>query len=192
MHASLSDRFREVLPHMSEGDREIMRSMQEKAKAYGGRLTDRQFAFAEIILARSTPKAPAAKIELSRIAEMFDRAAQSLNNPRVEFLCEDATEFTITRAKATSANPGFLYLKSDGTYMGKISPVGEYMPSREATASVTNALTAFAADPAAAALAYGKATGNCCFCRRGLTDARSVEAGYGPICADHYGLPWGE
>jgi len=34
-------------------------------------------------------------------------------------------------------------------------------------------------------------TGNCCFCRRELTDKRSTEVGYGPICADHFSLPWG-
>jgi hypothetical protein len=27
---------------------------------------------------------------------------------------------------------------------------------------------------------------------RALSDDRSTAVGYGPICADHYGLPWGE
>jgi len=27
---------------------------------------------------------------------------------------------------------------------------------------------------------------------RGLDDERSVSVGYGPVCAGHYGLPWGE
>jgi len=39
---------------------------------------------------------------------------------------------------------------------------------------------------------YGIKTGNCCFCSKELTDHRSVEAGYGPICAERYGLPWGD
>ena len=27
---------------------------------------------------------------------------------------------------------------------------------------------------------------------RALSDDRSTAVGYGPICADHFGLPWGE
>ena len=39
---------------------------------------------------------------------------------------------------------------------------------------------------------YGDETHNCCFCGLELTDERSTSAGYGPICAGKYGLPWGE
>jgi hypothetical protein len=52
-------------------------------------------------------------------------------------------------------------------------------------------LEALNRDPAAVARGYGEATSSCCFCNRTLTDERSVEAGYGPVCAAKYGLPWG-
>jgi len=39
---------------------------------------------------------------------------------------------------------------------------------------------------------HGKTTGNCCFCGIELTDPRSLAAGYGPICAGNYNLPWGK
>ncbi len=64
------------------------------------------------------------------------------------------------------------------------------MTSETATAIVA-ALRAIALDPAKAAQAYGTLTGQCCFCSRDLTDARSIDKGYGPVCADHFGLPWG-
>lgn len=38
---------------------------------------------------------------------------------------------------------------------------------------------------------FGKLWGSCVFCSRLLTDERSVEVGYGPVCADKNGLPWG-
>ena len=41
------------------------------------------------------------------------------------------------------------------------------------------------------ASAYGKAHGFCMFCSLELTDQRSVDAGYGPTCANKYDLPWG-
>ncbi len=38
---------------------------------------------------------------------------------------------------------------------------------------------------------WGHRHGRCVFCSLPLTDARSVDVGYGPICAGHHGLPWG-
>lgn len=31
----------------------------------------------------------------------------------------------------------------------------------------------------------------CCYCARPLTDPRSIDAGYGPVCAERWGLEWG-
>lgn len=41
---------------------------------------------------------------------------------------------------------------------------------------------------------FGHEHSRCVFCSRNLSDekdGRSVDVGYGPICADKYGLPWG-
>jgi hypothetical protein len=57
---------------------------------------------------------------------------------------------------------------------------------------VKTALKAFATDPAGVAASYGKLHGKCCFCNKGLSDEKSTSVGYGPICAGHYGLPWGD
>jgi hypothetical protein len=192
--SNLSDRIRAALPTMSADDRATLASMRENAKKYGGSLTPRQLAFVEVILRRSQPAAPESTttLDLTRITQMFDKAAQKLKNPKVEFMCASGDEFAITRAKDSSRNPGFLYLKSGSTYLGKIAPRGAFIPSQDATPDVTKALVDFAADPVAAAFAYGKATSACCFCRKKLTDGRSVEVGYGPICAENFGLPWGE
>ena len=60
------------------------------------------------------------------------------------------------------------------------------------TDSVRALIVAFAANPAAVGAAYGKRTGQCCFCCRHLETRESVAVGYGPICAEKFGLPWGE
>lgn len=39
---------------------------------------------------------------------------------------------------------------------------------------------------------FGKVTGQCINCGRGLTDERSLQVGYGPTCAANNGWPWGE
>jgi hypothetical protein len=38
---------------------------------------------------------------------------------------------------------------------------------------------------------YGHASTQCCFCSRSLTKGESTTMGYGPDCANKYGLPWG-
>jgi hypothetical protein len=80
-------------------------------------------------------------------------------------------------------------LDRDGRFRGNVGPTEI---ERIIFNEVADVLQRFAADPAGYAGAHGQATGNCCFCGRGLTDERSVAVGYGPICADYYGLPWGD
>lgn len=80
-------------------------------------------------------------------------------------------------------------LMRDGTYNAR---VGATEIEREIHREVLHVLRVFADAPAATAAREGRQTGNCCFCGRGLTDSRSVTVGYGPICADYYGLPWGD
>jgi hypothetical protein len=48
------------------------------------------------------------------------------------------------------------------------------------------------ADPVRFAQAYAAATGKCGYCGRMLTTAASRYHGYGPVCADHHELPWGD
>lgn len=54
------------------------------------------------------------------------------------------------------------------------------------------ALNQFEAHPEKASALSGHATGECCFCGRHLDTAASVAAGYGPICAEKFGLAWGD
>jgi hypothetical protein len=47
-------------------------------------------------------------------------------------------------------------------------------------------LLAIEADPEAAAVLHGKASGRCAVCSRDLTDPESIERGIGPICAGKF------
>ena len=79
----------------------------------------------------------------------------------------------------------------DNEFYGYIKN-GEWRPTGRASAEVVSAVRVFDEDPAKAAKLSGQATGECCFCGRFLETNESVNAGYGPICADRYGLPWGD
>ena len=79
------------------------------------------------------------------------------------------------------------------TYYGRLSPDGIATRAFAWTQAkwIDETLAAFAADPAAFAAASGQKTGICCFCGRHLETTESVAVGYGPICAEKFGLPWG-
>lgn len=60
------------------------------------------------------------------------------------------------------------------------------------TDDVRNVIQDLALDPLGTAKAMAGKLGVCMYCGQRLSDDRSKKAGYGPICADHWGLPWGD
>jgi hypothetical protein len=78
-------------------------------------------------------------------------------------------------------------------WLGRILTDGTFEPGFKGNGpSVIKRLREFAADPAKVAGEDGRLHGRCSFCRLPLKDERSTAVGYGPICAKHFGLPWGE
>jgi hypothetical protein len=186
-----------LLPNLAPRDRDFASSLIDQY-ARRSSLSDKQWPWVDKLIEKAQPKPePVAEtIDLTRLLDLFNKAAANLQRPRVAFACS-AGEFEVSRAGDNSRNPGHLYVKAavSKDYLGKVDPKGKFHAAGWAAdnyGDVFQALDGFAADPAGAAAAYGKATGICCFCSRGLTDARSVTVGYGPICADKWGLPWGE
>jgi hypothetical protein len=155
-----------------------------------------QIKLAEEQIKKENPAAPSAAPAgivvgaFAKIAEMFRKASEKLKRPKI--LMEiGGIESKLSLAPSTGKNPGFIYLKVQGEYAGKISPDGVFSPFN-CPETVKEGIKNLADNPASVAAAYGHQTGNCCFCARELTDSRSVTVGYGPICAGYYGLPWGE
>lgn len=94
---------------------------------------------------------------------------------------------TIKPAKATSKNPGALYVTGAGdAYFGKIAD-GRFYASRECSPERAVQVQAFLADPAEAAKVYGQTTGTCCICNATLISKWKFK-GIGPICAEKFGF----
>lgn len=128
-------------------------------------------------------KAEMAKVDAERIEVMLMTAKMSgIQHPKFR-----AYGLTFSLAPATGRNAGAVYVKQADLYCGKIAD-GTFQPSREAPQGTGTLVGKIAADPRACAVAYGKQTGRCSCCGRHLTDAKSVELGIGPICADRWGL----
>lgn len=117
---------------------------------------------------KSAPAAPAARPAPSHGIE--------LEHGRV-YADADGTFIKVTESKA-----GNLYgklLDDDGKFTnyqsGLLARIARHLTAEEAAR-------------------FGHDHSRCVFCSRNLSDekdGRSVEVGYGPICADKYGLPWG-
>lgn len=137
--------------------------------------------------------------DCTALKALFDRAACHLKAPAVVINVADVGLVRVYVGRANSRHAG----KTCVVDYGKTWPVGKfygwikegqfepkkYVPT---PATLIDGLKAFALDPIGHAKAYGKLTGKCCFCTLPLEDERSTGQGYGPICAKHYGLPWGE
>lgn len=141
------------------------------------------------------PAASAPVLAFAPMIALFRQANEHLRFPKVRLQTAAGLPVILSLAGPNSRNAGCIYLKGEGgygeaPYYGKVNTDGT-CSLRNAPAGLESLLQAFSADPAGVAAAYGRLTGNCCFCNRELTDERSTSVGYGPVCANHYHLPWG-
>ena len=96
--------------------------------------------------------------------------------------------FIFSRAPDTGRNAGSIYVKEDGTYLGKIA-AGKFTATGACDESAKARVIAAAANPHESAKAYGLRTGSCSCCGRELTNGLSIDLGIGPICREKFG--WG-
>jgi len=143
---------------------------------------------------KAQPKAAA--FDASDLIEFFDRAGAHIQYPKVTFE-GDAGTVQFARAGDRSKCPGAVNVTDglrygENRWYGRIDRAGTFSPSRDCTPEVEAAVKAFSDAPVSEAVRAGKAAGACVFCRSGLSTEESVGAGYGPVCASHWGLPWGK
>lgn len=136
--------------------------------------------------------------DLSPVLALFAKAGAALKRPSIALRVEGVGKVELSPAGAGAKVPGSINVTDGGPYgsskwFGRITPAGEFEAGKKHAAppALVEALAAFALEPAAVAAAMGKATGHCVFCSRKLTAEDSVGVGYGPICAEKWGLPYG-
>lgn len=188
--------FRELAEAHAVGSRsEFIASLAEQLFRRG-ELSERQVAAwhrgKEKLAERTRERqAESAQVDLQSLRDMFEAALENGHKKPVY----RAEGLVINRAPSHGANAGALYVKNeDGIYGGKVVGVlfhpnrdgqhAEFTPHGTALA----ALSLIAANPLEAAVRYGRRTGRCSCCGRELTNAISIEAGIGPICANKWGF----
>lgn len=170
-------------------------SMLEALRRYGS-LTERQHATVTRLriadaqrntaaqIERASREADAKAVDVSKIEAAFASALQNdIKRPKIRL-----AGFIFKLAPANGRNAGAIYVMNgnDQNYLGKVQG-GRFIRSRECSAETESEVLAVASDPANAAVAYGRRTGECSCCGRPLTKHASIDAGIGPICAKKYG-----
>jgi hypothetical protein len=165
------------------------------AFVYGkkGSLTDPQINVLKKILRESIANQARSKnqdpISVDKIRELFKTPLENgLKYPK--FTVSDIT-LSLPTENSASHNKDAIYVRHENVYVGKILN-GKFMPTNRCDASVHDKLIAIAKDPMSEAIGHGHLHGNCSMCRKKLSDPRSMKVGYGAICADKWGFPWGE
>lgn len=137
----------------------------------------------EHIAPKEKPNVQLAGDAYTAIAELFSRVV-GLQRPSLRFKTDIGTiRITINRL-------GRMHVTCGQAYQGEI--VEDKFFYRKNCHDMTKTVVKMVAIiPEDAAVLFGQKSGCCCFCGRDLTTPESVTAGYGPVCADHWGLPWG-
>jgi hypothetical protein len=133
---------------------------------------------------------PVASLHLQPIADFLAAARdRGLKFPKLRVLAPDnATELRLS-ITSSGAAPGSVSVKRHGEWIGTVRPTGDVRGPLADDLTLQAHLLRVAVNPVEAAKAYAALMSRCCFCGLQLTDMGSVECGYGPVCAEHWGLP---
>jgi hypothetical protein len=133
---------------------------------------------------------------MKRIFEMFDRSAERMEIfPSITLTVSEGV-LVLRKMGFRSQHPGSLSLSSSarykqGIFYGYLHRDGELAVRDETKKTwIERTLLQLNDDPEGFALLQSKKTSVCMFCGLPLTSVISVEFGYGPICAENWGLRW--
>ena len=147
---------------------------------------------------RNAPQPFAAGEQMHQFKPVIDLLAKAtasgLKKPRLHLRLGE-NKVIIKAAPVTGRNAGCFYVTGafeDDIYWGKIDANGDADAKLKSAGYIFEQLAELAADPAAFAVRQGRETICCMFCGRDLDTTESRTVGYGPICADKWGLPWGK
>lgn len=137
------------------------------------------------------------QLNMHGVFGLFEQAiSHKLKYPKIRLQTPDNSPVVLSRAGAKSKYFGQIMVTDGGPfgsnrYYGRIDSNGLFFATDSANSAITSLLFRLSQNPADVASEYGRLTGNCCFCSLSLKDARSTAVGYGPVCAEHFGLEWG-
>jgi hypothetical protein len=188
-----------ALSQLSEKDQSFAKSLLAGFKKYKS-FTLKQQQWVDTLVQRATEPKPeplmGAVGDYSGVFNLFEVAKKSQKFPKLHLQVADHMPVVLSVAGPNSQYQGQINVTDGGPYgqnkwYGRVDRDGNWTVCRKEypeIGDVAKLLLELGKDPAAAASQYGKMTGYCCFCHRPLSDEKSVAVGYGPVCADKWGL----
>jgi hypothetical protein len=163
-----------------------------------GSLTEKQLAAVQAAILRDTDRAAnvahavanAKVVDVSKIEVAFATCrakakadgAMGVRWPKLRL-----DTFTFTDAPASERFAAAILVKEGDQKLGRIQG-GKFIRSFACDDPTEARVVAAAADPAAAAVAYGQKYSRCSICGLELTNDESIKRGIGPICAEKFGF----
>lgn len=132
------------------------------------------------------------------ITELFKKSAENLKWPRIVFPLPNGGRIQFSLAGPNAKFPGTLNITDGGSYenntfFGRVLKDNTINWARYGDWSETTKeqIRKLVNEPINECKVYGQQHSWCCFCGTEITSKSSLAVGYGPICAENWGLPWG-
>lgn len=176
--------------------RSFAADLVRKGRKWG--LSDKQMFWVDKFISNEAGAEPKKLEGFEAIVHLLTDASANLKYPKIRLRTENGSAVVFVLAGSRAKLPGTVNVTDggrygDNTWYGRIHLDGAWqLPNKEVADDVQLLVQAFAKDPTEVAANHGHISGSCAFCLKTLTDERSLNAGYGPVCAGNFGLPWGE
>ena len=125
----------------------------------------------------------------AEIFALFIRAATHMRYPAMHLRSKNGDKIRIYLA-----TKGYIAITLNGEYIGKLPAADKNIILYDSPFfnhnELINELDTLLSNPIAESALQGREYGRCCFCNRELDNEGSIQHGYGPICAEKWGLPW--
>lgn len=200
-HAStLADQLAAIQHNLPAKDREFAAGLIDSTRKHGetnGRVQWLQTLIARAQGAEQAPQQQTVSLgSFAKVKALFGCAKENLKFPKIRLQLESGQPVVLAIAGEASKAPGTINVTDGGPFgsnrwYGRVNDAGEWTKSGKEfpeLAEVETLLHKLGEDPVATAGHYGRLTGRCCFCNLPLKDEQSTAVGFGPKCAQNYGL----
>ena len=188
MNVPTEDQIRWVLSHRAEIQTKLSDYEANALESISGRaqygLSEKQVAFWNRLWNKA--QGTSAKTETPLICP---KVAAWLEGVGLQRPCLSLQGWKIQKGGPYSKYPNHYHVTQQGVYKGRFKTNGEW-DGYQAPPIWLTTLERHGVQKVLAQAMLEDTLSHCCFCARALTDETSRLHGYGPTCAENYGLPY--